>query len=249
MDTVSLGRVRARRSIAMPSVVAYVGAAGFAVAGLWGYLIANGVTVRPEPVPVAGEPLQRQLARDFAWFVSMLEQERFSTTIAIAAFLCLAVVASFLGRRFVARPIASVGTAAVVIGAVLWVGGAVIQLGGHRAVGLLATHNNPIGAVNAIAFTIDTIQEAVALAAFSLIGIGLVTVAGSALRARSEPLGWIACSAVAALLTLALAVSYVVDAGSLRDLLVLAAGVAGAPTWLVWTGTLLRSGERSPRVS
>lgn len=249
MDTVSAGRVQMRRSIAVPSVVAYVGAAGFAVAGLWGYLIAEGVTVRSQPTHAAGQPLAQQLAEDYAWFVSMLKQERFSTAIGIAAFLCLAVVASFVGKRLAVRSIASVGAAAVGTGAVLWVVGALLQLGGHRAVGLMATHHNPIGAVNAIAFTIDMIDEAFALAAFALIGIGMVALAGSALRARSEPVAWTVCTGVVAFLTLALAVSYLVDDGSLRNVLVLAAGFVGAPTWLVWTGILLRSGDGSPRAS
>jgi hypothetical protein len=249
MGTVSVEQVRARRPIGVSSVVAYVGAAGFAVAGLWGYLIEKGVTVRAEPTPVAGATLHQRLAADYGWFVSILNQERFSTTIAIAAFLCLAVVALLLGRRLAARPVASVGCAAVGIGAVLWVAGAVLQLGGHRAVGLMATHENPIGAVNAIAFTIDMIEQAFSLAAFALIGMGMVAVALSALRGRSEPVGWIICTEAVALLTLTLAVSYLVDPGSLRDLLVLGAGLAGAPIWLVWTGTMLRSDAGSSRAS
>jgi hypothetical protein len=249
MDMVSVGRVRVRRSTAVPSVVAYLGAAGFAVAGLWGYLIANAVTIRAQPAPPAGVPLIERQRLYLAWFVSMLGQERVSTAIAIAAFLCLAVVASFLGKRLALRPIASVGGWAIVVGAVLWVAGAVLQLGGHRAVGLMATHGNPIGAVNAVAFTIDMIEAAFAIAAFALIGIGLVAVAGSALGARSEPLAWILWTCVVALLTLALAASYLVDDGSLRDVLVLTTGVVGAPTWLLWTGTQLRTSDGSSRAS
>lgn len=60
-----------------------MGAAGFAVAGLRGYLIAHGITVRPEPTPVAWATLHQQLAEDYGWFVSMLQQERFSTTIGL----------------------------------------------------------------------------------------------------------------------------------------------------------------------
>lgn len=241
MDTVSMERLGVRRSLAVPSVLAYVDAAAFAVAGLWGYLIANGVTVPPEPAPAANVTVIEAQRRYFAWFVTMLKQERLSTAIAIAAFLCLAVVASFLVKRLALRPIASVGRWAIIVGAVLWVAGAVLQLGGHRAVGLMATHANPIGAVNAVAFTIDMIEEAFSLAAFALIGIGLLAVAGSALGARSEPLTWIVCTWVVALLTLALAASYLVDDGSLQDVLVLATGAVGAPTWLVWTGTRLRT--------
>jgi hypothetical protein len=249
VGTVSVERVRARRPIVVPSVAAYVGAAGFAVAGLWGYLIEKGVTVRAEPAPVAGATLHQQLAEDYGWFVSMLKQERFSTTIGIVAFLCLAVVASFLGKRLGARPIVSVGCAAVGTGAVLWVAGAVLQLGGHQAVGLMATHRNPIDAVNAVAFTIDMIEQAFSLAAFALIGIGMVAIAVSALPARSDPVGWIVCTEVVTLLTLALAVSYLADDGSLRDVLVLVAGLVAAPIWLVWTGTLLRSDVGSSRAS
>jgi len=44
------------------------------------------------------------------------------------------------------------------VSSLLWITGNVLELGGHRAVGLMATHANPIQATNAIAFTIDMIS-------------------------------------------------------------------------------------------
>ncbi len=118
--------------------------------------------------------------------------------------------------------------------------GNVALLGGHRAIGLMATHGNPLETVGSIHFSIDIIDDAFELAAFALIGVGMLAFAGLPMRAAAACLAWGQYTMVIGLLMLAIAVSYVVDNGDLTNLLLLAGGVALLPTWLVWTGRLLR---------
>jgi hypothetical protein len=79
---------------------------------------------------------------------------------------CLATAAVFLrnllGRD---RELARTGALAIGAGSLLWITGSAAELGGHRAVGLMATHTTPIQTTNSIAFTIDTIVAVFALAA------------------------------------------------------------------------------------
>lgn len=64
------------------------------------------------------------------------------------------------------------------------------MLGGHRAVGLMATHDNPIQTTNSIAFTIDTIDDTFALTAFTLIGAGMLSFPIAALQRRPSRRVW-----------------------------------------------------------
>jgi hypothetical protein len=146
-----------RRRGGPASIVAYLGAAAFAAAAAWYTLAARAVTVAAAPRLGPHIPLLRREHIYYRWLVTTLPQERFYTAIAIAGFLCLAGVAAFaldwLGRdRIAARAgsfLAAAGTAA-------WIAGSLLQLGGHRAVGLMATHANPLQATNSIAFTTRT---------------------------------------------------------------------------------------------
>jgi len=104
----------------------------------------------------------------------------------------------------------------------------------------MATHGNPLETVGSIHFSIDIIDDAFELAAFALIGVGMLAFAGLPMRAAAACLAWGQYTMVIGLLMLAIAVSYVVDNGDLTNLLLLAGGVALLPTWLVWTGRLLR---------
>jgi len=250
MDAMTIERARSGRSTGAARVVAYLGGAAFAVAAAWYALAANGVTVAAEPRALPDQSVQQHLAMYFSWFVSTLQQERLYTGIAIAAFLCLMVTAAFLRDRLGRRgPLASVGAVAIGAGAGLWVVGKVLQLGGHQAVGLMATHGNPIGAVNSIAFTIDTVDHAFELAAFALIGLGMVALARSAMRAGSEHLAWGAGTLAVGLVLVALSGSQAANDGSLADVLLLAGGIVLLPAWLAWTGGLLRSPDGSPHAS
>ena len=118
-----------------------------------------------------------------------------------------------------------------------------LQLGGHRAVGLMATHANPLQATNSIAFTIDLTSQAFSLAAFTLLGAGMLAFARAAARARPHHRAWAAYTTLLAALMLITAWSYAAGNGNLTDLLLLAGGVALLPGWLAWTGRTIPAGR------
>jgi hypothetical protein len=237
METQTIERVRATRAAGGPAtVVAYAGAAAFAVAAGWFWLTTKNVTVAPPPQ--AGPhvaPLQGMRIY-YRWQVTTLPQERYYISIAIAGFLCLAM-AAFYFRATVGRdrPLAGTGALLVVAGAATWITGSVLQLGGHRAVGLMATHTNPIQTTNSIAFTIDMIAAAFALAAFAFIGAGMLAFAATAARGHAGHRAWAGYTIVTALTLLVLAWSYAAGNGSLSDLLLIADGLVLLPLWLIWT--------------
>jgi tellurite resistance protein TehA-like permease len=206
--------------------IAYVAAVAFAVAAGWYALVAENVTVAAPPRFVPTEPVDVALHRWFAWFVTTLPQERLNTAIAIVAMLCLAALGAFLGR---------LPGYAVALGAVVWTIGHVLQLGGHRAVGLMATHSVPIETVNAINFTVDTITETFELTAFALIGSGLLGLAAMTLRHHVASRTWAVTTAVLGAAMLALAVGYATGADDLVIWLQAGGGLILLPTWLIWT--------------
>jgi hypothetical protein len=237
---------RASPTPAMASWVAYVGAAAFVVAAVWYGLTAHFVTVANPPRIDPSIPLDAALHRWFGWFVTTLPQERLDTGIAITGFLCLVPLAAYVGdllRRH--RVLARVGSAALPTGALLWVAGNVLHLGGHQAAGLMATHHNPIETVNAILFTVDTIDDAFELAAFAVLGLAALAFAGAAINGpmgnRAVPRAWCGWSLLLGAVLLALSGADAAAAGSLTDLLLPATAALLLPVWLVWTGRLLRA--------
>jgi hypothetical protein len=227
-------------------LVAYGAAAGLVVAAGWYALIARHVTVAAPPVVEAGVPIDLVLHRYYAWFVPTLQQERIDTAIAIVAFVCLVPIASALRDRLgPAGWLTRIGATGVALGAFTWVIGNVMALGGHRAVGLMATHGNPIETLNAIGFTIDTIDDAFELAAFALIGAGFLAFGWVGLHDRLAPMGWGWLSLAVGVVTLALSGAYVAGDGDLVDLLLVTGGVVLLPAWLVWSGHLLGRAPRS----
>jgi hypothetical protein len=183
METQTAERVRARKAAGPATAVAYTGAAAFVIAGIWFWLATKGVTVAGAPRAAADVTAQQAMRGYYRWLVTTLPQERYYTSIAIAGFLCLAASA-FVARDRLGpdRTPARIGALLVAAGALLWIAGSVLALGGHRAVGLMATHANPIQTTNSIAFTVDTIAAAFALAAFALIGAGMLGLAAAAPR-------------------------------------------------------------------
>jgi hypothetical protein len=127
----------------------------------------------------------------------------------------------------------------VAAGSLLWIAGSVLALGGHRAVGLMATHANPIQTTNSIAFTVDTIAAAFALAAFALIGAGMLGLAAAAPRPAHR--AWARGTIVVALAVLVTAGSYAAGDDGFTDLMLLIGSAALLPLWLIWTG---REAER-----
>jgi len=226
-------------------LVAYAGAAAFVVAAVWYGLAAGYVTVARPPAPTApgaGAQLDGALHRWFGWFATTLAQERLITAIAITGFLCLLPLAAFTrelaGRH---RLPARIGSAAMAAGALLWVAGNVVRLGGHRAVGLMATHQNPIQTINAILFTTDTIADTFELAAFAVLGVALVAFAGAAAGSRAVPRAWCGYSLLLGVVLLGLSGAYAAADDNLINLFLVAGGALLLPAWLVWTGHLLRA--------
>ena len=108
--------------------------------------------------------------------------------------------------------------------------GSLVQIGGHRAVGLMAGHSNPIGAVNAIAFTVNLIVATFVVAAFTLAGAGLLAFAVTARRTAEQPAAargpgtrrWSGCCCWSPM------GAYAAGNGGLADLLLFADGVCRA---------------------
>ncbi len=144
------------------------------------------------------------------------------------------------------RALTTAGVALVGAGAATWVTGSILELGGHRAVGLMATHTNPIQTTNSIAFTIDTVAAAFALAAFAFIGLGMLAVAAAAVREYSDRRAWAGYTILIAATLLVLAWSYATANSDLSDLLLFAVGVAPLPLWLIWTSRISQSGGQVP---
>jgi len=214
----------------------YLGATAFVVATAWYGLARFGVTVAGAP-PATGST-SADLHTYYAWWVTTLAQERLYTSIAIVGFLCLAGVAAPVrdlpgdGNGF-----ARVGAYTIRVGALLWIVGDIAQLGGHRAVGMMATHTNPIETVSSIAFTVDTVTEWFELSASTLIGAGLLAFAAVALG-RPEHRAWAGYTVLVAVLLFLVAGSDVPGGGTLTDVLLVAGGLVALPAWLVWTGHL-----------
>ena len=249
MATQTMQRIRAGHRTSTAAVVAYAGAAAFALAAAWFWLATKGVTVTAAPQARRGETAAQGLRSYYQWQATTLVQERWYTVIAIAGFLCLAAVAfavrDGLGRHALARA----GALAIGLGALSWIAGSLVQIGGHHAVGLMAGHSNPIDAVNAIAFTVDLIVATFAAAAFTLAGAGLLAFAVTARRTAGQRTAgqraaagvWAGYTAVVGVLLLVTAGAYAAGNGGLADLLLFADGVAALPVWLVWTGRCWRA--------
>jgi hypothetical protein len=219
------------------TLAVYLAAAAFAVSAAWYALIAEHVTVAAPP---AGDSL-----RDFyTWFAGTLPQERLDTGLGIVAMLCLVPVAGLLRDLFGrAAPAAGWATSALALGAVVWSTGNLLQLGGHRAVGLMATHANPIETVNAIAFTVDTVDEAFEVAGFLLLGAGLLGLAALAARRSAVALVWTGATAVTGVVLLLLAFAYLAGTDGPATWLLAAAGVLVLPAWLLLTARLGSAGS------
>lgn len=174
----------------------------------------------------------------YHWFTSTLPQERLYLAIAIAGFAAFAAVAWRAAQTLDARgALAAAAARAVTAGAIAYGTGTVILLGGHRAVGLLATHRNPIQATNSISFTIDTIDQAFDLAAYALFCAGLLALAWIALRQGRR--AWAGYTGLLSLLALVIAWSYAYGGGGdLTNDLLFAGGLVVLPGWLIWTARL-----------
>lgn len=237
MQAQVIAQPAARSRVTSASAIAYLGAAAFVTAAAWYTLAVRGVTVATAPRFGPHIPLQDKENIYYRWLVTTLPQERFYTSVAILAFLCLAWTAAcardHLGRD---RTPARAGVFLTDAGVFLWVAGSIVQLGGHRAVGLMATQpSNPIDATNSIAFTIDLVSQAFSLAAFVLIAAAMLGFACAATAARGRHRLWAGYTAVIAAVMLVTAWVDAVGNGDQSDVLLLSGGVVLIPAWLIWT--------------
>ncbi len=236
MQTQAMEQARTKLTASRAGGVAYVGAAAFATAAVWNMLVSKAITVAAAPQITPKTPLLQGTHTYFRWLLTTFPQERACTIAAMIGFGCLAVTASFtrdlLGRD---RTLPRAGSAAITFGAALWVAGAILQLGGHRAIGMMATHANPILTVASIAFTIDLTGEAFALTAFALIGAGLIAYARAASQTHPQHRVWAGYTLITAALAFVIAATYATSNGNLTDLLLLAGGAIILPVWLIWT--------------
>jgi hypothetical protein len=239
MTTQTLSRARAKRFTPPAAAPAWLGAVAFPVAAVWYGLAVRGVTAAGAPSPGPGVPAATALRQHYRWLATTLPQERLYLSVAIAGFASLALVATgvpgLLGRG---RTAARAGAFGIGTGAALWIVGIVLQLGGHRAVGLMATHANPIEVTNSIAFTVDTVTEAFELAAFLLIGLGMLALAGAAARAGAGHRRWAGYTAAVAVVMIVIGWSYGAGDSGVTDALLVAGGVALLPLWLLWTSRI-----------
>jgi hypothetical protein len=226
--------------ITTTAVLGSVGAIAFAVASVWYGLAVEGITVPKEPVFLGHESLMERYRIFYGWVVQTLPQERLYVSIAIAGFVCLGAVGVLVARA-IGRQDSRVAGSILALGASLWVAGNVAQLGGHRAVGLMSTHGNPLPTVNAISFTLEMIDDAFETVAFAAIGVAMLVLAWAGTQVRGR--AWGRFTAALGLLSLVLAGAYVSDQGDLVNLLLLALGAALLPGWLLWTSTRRGSGE------
>jgi hypothetical protein len=246
MDTQTIERLQARRAAGPAALAGYAGAAAFVIAAGWFWLVTKNVTVAAPPLTGPHVAPLQGMRIYYRWQATTLPQERYYTVVAILGFASLAIAARST-RDVVARGRAHTATGALLVGAgaATWITGSILELGGHRAVGLMATHANPIQTTNSIAFSIDMIVAAFALAAFALTGTGMLVLAAAVAREHAGHRAWASYTIAIAVTLLVLAWSYATANGDLSDLLLSAVGVVPLPLWLIWTGRISRNAQAS----
>jgi len=213
---------------------AWISAAALAIASIWSALIAGGVTQGSAPAPAPAASPEVVLRGQWQWFATTLTQERIVTGIAIVGFAALILAAWLIRERLGSRrQDATAGAVLVSLGSAVWIVGNILELGGHRAVGLMATHDNPIDATNSIAFTIDVIDDAFELVAFVMLGAGMLGFARAAWRTVGASHAWSRYTAAYAVVLIALGLAHGAGSTHTADLLLLIVGAVLTPAWLL----------------
>ncbi|HEY3530671.1 MAG TPA: hypothetical protein VGK78_16105 [Nocardioides sp.] len=217
------------------------------IAGVWNALIQQHVSVSAPPHVSQEVPPVRTMEIYYTWYAGTVAQERAATILGLIGVSGLVILVAELRRRLGPRLGRGACTAAQA-GGLVWMVGAVAAIGGHRAVGLMATHGNPIETVNAVAFTTDVTSDAFSAASFVLLAVAMPALAAASLGGRGRSFGgqgWAALSVLTGLLSAVVAYGYVagIDSITSYDLGILAAVLM--PCWLVWTGRLLDRSEPS----
>ena len=230
------------RRATLPVGLALGSVAGTALlaAGIWNALIQEHVTVAAPPSGIGPQvpPLQA-MHTYYTWYAGTVGQQRADTIVAMIGVSGLVLLADALRRRAGADLLARAACTAIGAGGIVWLVGALIDIGGHRAVGLMATHGNPIAGVNSIAFTVDVTADAFSAAAFILLGLAMVALGIAPVRAGRPR--WATLSTITGLVSLVVAIGYLQGIDSVTTYVLGALAAALLPAWLVWTGHLLDS--------
>jgi hypothetical protein len=219
-----------------------VSAAALVVAGVWNVLIQQHVTVFSEPVADSPMPRLDGMRAHYLWFATTVPQERWATIVGLVGVAGLALVVVEVRSR--THDVLGRGACtAIQVAALLWMVGAIVTIGGHRAVALMATHGNPIESVNDVAFTTDVTSDAFSAAAFCLLAVGMLALAATPYAGQPPVL----LSGITGLLAAVVSYGYVagVDSITTDELGVLAAVLL--PVWLLWAGRLLDRSDRAGR--
>lgn len=220
-------------------VFAWVFAVAFFVGSGWYFLLSQQISVADEPTFARDVPFDQFLEDFYNWYVTTLMQERLTIVVNVVGFLALIGVVLALREVFGrGSSIGILGAAAVTLGSVLWIVGNVVQVGGHRAVELMARGGNDLDPVNAISFTIDRIDDWFELLGFGLIGLGAFAFGLGAIRTGVLPNAWGYCTVALSALLVVVSFAYAFDSGDLVDLLLLVTGILLAPAWGVWLALL-----------
>jgi hypothetical protein len=208
------------------------------VAGIWNALIQEHVTVASAPVGIGSQvPPAQAMHAYYTWYAGTVAQERAVSILGVIGVTGLVLLAVELRRRMVTDVLGRGACTAVQVGGLIWVVGALVQIGAHRAVGLMATHSNPIQTVNAIAFTTDVTTDAFSTAAFILLAVGMLALATTSFGGQR----WAVLGAVTGLVSLAVAYGYIDGIDSITTYVLGLLAAVLTPSWLVWTGRLLDS--------
>jgi hypothetical protein len=231
---ITAGRTTRPFGLALGSVTA----GALVVAGVWNALLQANVTMSAPPDPTSGATLEGRLHAYYAWYAASVGQQRGLSLVAMVGVSGLLLLAHALQRRHDSDQVLSrVGAIALATGALLWLGGALVDVGTHRAVGLMATHGNDLQAVNAIAFTSDLTVQAFSTAAFLLMGLGMVAIGVAPVRGATRR--WAVLSMVSGVAAIAVAAGYVKDSDFVMEYVLGALAAVLVPLWALWTGRLV----------
>jgi Domain of unknown function (DUF4386) len=228
-------------------VFAWIFSVAFFVASVWYFLLSQQLSVADEPTFARDVPFDQMLEGFYDWYVTTLIQERLNIVVNFVGFLALIGVALALREVFGReRPVGILAAAAATLGSVLWIVGNVVQIGGHRAVEVMARGGNDLDPVNAISFTIDRIDDWFELIGFALIGFGAFAFGVGAIRTSILPKAWGYYTLALGALLVVVSIAYAFDNGDLVDLLLLIVGVLLAPAWGLWVASLLSPARPRP---
>jgi hypothetical protein len=231
-------------------VFAWILAIAFFVASVWYFLLSQQISVADEPIFARDVPFDRVLEDFYDWYITTLMQERLNILINFVGFLALIGVVLALRELFGRdRSVGILAAASATLGAVLWIVGNLVQLGGHRAVELMARGGNDLDPVNAISFTIDRVDDWFELIGLGLIGLGAFTFGAGAIRTGVLPRAWGYFTLALGAFVVVISLAYAFESGDLVDLLLLITGIVLVPAWGVWTAVLFsRNDSRSTSV-